>query len=281
MNIYRYSGIARPVDFNYPTNRLIALLAAVALLAGIAIGVIQGQVVGKILLLGLHFALTVFLTWALAREVDPHEPYSAFGAVALASAGFVWGIRPDLMSIALMMATARILIGSCSREATLLDRLTVAAGAAWLAFVQHQGLVVVMVSVAFLLDGVLQPAKRISLPLSGLILAMAIASFYLWPPIPNISTSVLNAKLLLLGLFVVYMFIAYRRQPAPSDNEYTSIAPGRLLALHVVLLVWVVFALPLYGQGAINKLLIVWAVIAAASIYAIALAMVRKKARAY
>lgn len=278
MDLYQYSGIARPVDFSYPTNKLIAILSAVALVVGVAMGWWQGLVVGKVVLLGLQFALTVFLTWAFAREVDPHEPYSAFAAVAFVAAGFVWGIRPDWLHIAIALGAARVLICSCGRHVTIIDKLLVLGGASWLAFGENQPLLPIVVAILFLLDGLMKPAHRWSLLFAGVTLAVAVASIYFNPPIPSISRGLIDAKLIVLGLFIVFMFIAFRRGEAPADSNNNTIARGRLLAFHLLLFFWLVFALPLHGQAAINKLYIVWATMAGVSLYAIALGIFRRKA---
>jgi hypothetical protein len=238
----------------------------------------QGMVVGKMVLLGLQFALTVFLTWAFAREVDPHEPYAAFVAVAFVAAGFAWGIRPDLLHVAIALGAARVLICSCGRTVTLIDKLLVAGGAAWLALGENQALLPIVVALAFLLDGLMKPAHRWSLLFAGATLAVAVVSIYLNPPIPSISSALIDAKLLVLALFVVFMFIAFRRGDAPADSNDNTIARSRLLAFHLLLFFWLVFALPWHGQAAINKLYMVWSTMAGVSLYAIALGIFRRKA---
>jgi hypothetical protein len=278
MNIYEFSGIARPIDFKYPTNKLITILSAMALVGGFILGFVHGLVLGKSVLLGLQFAATVFLTWAFAREIDPHEPYSAFVAVGIVSIGFVWGIRPDLLSIMVVMGAARILICSCGRQPVIPDALIILGGAAWLAYSQHQGLTVLVVALAFLLDGLLKPSNRLSLLFGFLALLGGIATFFFFPIIPNISPSLLNSNMVVLVLFLVFMFIAYKRPEAPADSNNFTIARKRLLAFHLLLLVWVLLAMPVYAGGSVNKLFIVWGAMAASSMFAIANGILSKKA---
>lgn len=278
MNIYEFSGIARPIDFKYPTNKLIAILSALALVGGVVLGLVQGLVVGKALLLGLQFAGTVFLTWAFAREVDPHEPWSAFVAVSIVAIGFVWGIRPDLLSIAVLMGATRILICSCGRQPVIPDALIILGGAGWLAYGQHQGLAAIIIGLIFLLDGLLRPANRLSLLFALVAVGMGLASFYFFPIIPTISPALLDSKMLVLALFLVFMFMAYKRPEAPADSNNFTISRNRLLALHIMLLLWVVFALPIYGTGSINKLFILWGIMASSPIYAIAQGILKRKA---
>lgn len=278
MNLNKLSGIARPVDLSYTTNKLIAILSAVALMGGIIMGLFQGLVVGKVLLLGLQFAATVFLAWAFAREVDPHQQWSAFVVVALVAAGFVWGIRPDLLSIAIVMGASRILICSCGREVKIYDLLMVLGGAAWLVYGQHQGLAVIIIGITILLDGFLAPAHRLSLLFGAIGVAMGASAFYFYPIIPSISMGLINGNLVVLALFIIYLYMAYRRPEAPADSNDLTISRNRLLALHILLLLWVIFALPIHGAGSLNKLFIVWASMAGVSAYGIAAGIFKRKA---
>jgi hypothetical protein len=278
MNIYELSGIARPIDFKYPTNKLIAILSAMALVGGFILGLVHGLVLGKSVLLGLQFAATVFLTWAFARELDPQEPYSAFVAVGIVSIGFVWGIRPDLLSIAVVMGAARILICSCGRQPVIPDALIILSGAAWLGYGQHQGLTVLVVALAFLLDGLLKPSNRLSLLFGFLALVGGVATFYFFPIIPTISPSLLNTNMVVLALFLVFMLIAYKRPEARADSNNFNISRKRLLAFQILLLVWVLLAMPVYAGGSVNKLFIVWGAMAASSMFAIANGILSKKA---
>ncbi len=278
MNLHQYTGIGRPIDFRYPTNKAIAVLSAVALVGGVVMGAVQGLVFGKILLLGLYFAVTVFLAWAFTREVDPHHPYSAFATVALVAGAFVWGIRPDLLSIAVMMGTARMLIGSCGRRASLLDMGMIAGGAAWLVFGQHQLVTAIIIAFVFLLNGLLKPRYWPSFIFAAIVLVTAVTGFFLYPPIPSIGDGLLDSKFLVLGLFVLYIFLAYKRPEAPADSNDSTIGRRRLLAFHILLVVWMLLSLPLYGQGAINKYFLVWGTMAAVSLYALVIGIFRRKA---
>ncbi len=278
MNIYELSGIARPIDFKYPTNKLIAILSGLAIIGGLVLGLVHSLVVGKALLLGLQFAATVFLAWAFAREVDPHQPWSAFVVVAIVAMGFVWGIRPDLLIIAVSMGAARILICSCGRQPVIPDALIVLGGAAWLAYGQHQGLAVIIIGLLFLLDGLMRPANRLSI-LFGLVgIGMGASAFYFYPIIPSVSSGLIDSNLLVLALFIIYIFMAYHRVEAPADSNNFTISRKRLLAFHIVLLVWVIFALPINGTSSINKLFIIWANMAGVGMFAIANGIFKRKA---
>jgi hypothetical protein len=84
--------------------------------------------------------------------------------------------------------------------------------------------------------------------------------------------------MVVLALFLVFMLIAYKRPEAPADSNNFTIARKRLLAFHLLLLVWVLLAMPVYAGGSVNKLFIVWGAMAASSMFAIANGILSKKA---
>lgn len=66
--------LGRKIDFSYQTNKIISALA----LLFIALG----WFASKDIMVGVNIGGAVFLTWALARELDPKYAYSAFLSVA-------------------------------------------------------------------------------------------------------------------------------------------------------------------------------------------------------
>lgn len=105
--------LGRKIDVSYKSNRLIAL--SVVLLTGIGWWV-TGEIVSGLILGG-----TVFLTWALSRELDPPHDYSAFVAAALSLF-----VLADIESIQFLtpfwlLLLLRTVNGITGKELTLLD----------------------------------------------------------------------------------------------------------------------------------------------------------------
>ena len=92
MSLRNFSAIARPVDPRFPTNRAIA-----ALTLAVIVGDLIRRLVGGSEWLASTWAaggigLSVFLAWALCREIDPDRDLSAFVAAGLALVGgLLWG----------------------------------------------------------------------------------------------------------------------------------------------------------------------------------------------
>jgi len=91
MDITDYFSIGRPLDFSYKTNKAIAGIILLALLIGIIVGMINNSNITEILFKAFLFSLSVFFTWAFARELDPDNDYSAFlGVILVFSMLYIW-----------------------------------------------------------------------------------------------------------------------------------------------------------------------------------------------
>lgn len=173
MEMRNFTSIGRPIDFNYPTNRAIAIIAAsVALL-----GTILKWTTDLPLLWGFSAGLTVFLTWAICREIDPDYDLSAFVAVGFALMGLLlWGL-PDLGTLFWLLLTLRVVNRTTGLPATFFDSLAVLVFGGWLSFQGNWG-ISILTAVAFFLDAQLRsgnPQQRLFAILSGIISVIALA----------------------------------------------------------------------------------------------------------
>ncbi len=132
--VYRLSGVARPVDPRYPTNKAILILAPIALLAGAALRLAEGAGWLDAGLAGLDAALLLFLVWALTRELSPDDNPAAFVAVALALAGWARVGEQSLLIVAAGLLAARLVNRSTGLAAKPSDSLVITVGFALLAW---------------------------------------------------------------------------------------------------------------------------------------------------
>lgn len=177
--LHRWSGLGRAVDPSVPTNRTIAALTLVALLLGAGWALYDGAALWRVAWAGVNAALTVFISWALTRELAPDDDPAAFVAVALAAAAWVaWGEQAILLPAATMLAV-RLVNRSTGMAAEPLDSGFVVVGfgaLAWLGSWSY-GL---LGGLALALDGALPPvgsrdARRRHLALAAVPLAAALA----------------------------------------------------------------------------------------------------------
>lgn len=134
---YKVSGLARPVDPRYPTNKALAILLPVLLVAGAGWTWWSGGSIVEVLLAGLNLALVGFLTWALTREMSPDDNPAAF--VALALAVLVWTRMGSLSFLILAgaMGPARVVNRTTGRGTEVSDTVAVAVLGALLSWTVH------------------------------------------------------------------------------------------------------------------------------------------------
>jgi len=133
----KLTTIGRPIDLRYPTNLAIVLLTLVMFAAGIWTMTMRGESFVASVPHSLAWAGTVFLSWALAREVDPDRWYSAFFAAA---GGFIAASMyapPPLLAIFWFLLALRFINRSTGHPPGLLDVAGFWAISAWLGWTTH------------------------------------------------------------------------------------------------------------------------------------------------
>lgn len=127
------TALARPIDPSEPSNRFAVFASAsVVLVATLVVSVVDAELgVAAAAGRGLAFGLGTFLTWAIARELDPDRPMAARNAVLAYLPAMVLG-TPALAAVVAVLLAARITLRSTGASPTLLDLavLVVVAGVA-------------------------------------------------------------------------------------------------------------------------------------------------------
>jgi len=127
------TGIARIVDPRLPTHQF---HLAVAVLGGLVVMAVELEKRGSITeALGpaANAGVTVFLAWALAREVDPDEARTANLAALLVVAARLLAGPGNLAALLMFLLATRIVLRSTGLQPTLLDGLVFLPVAAFLA----------------------------------------------------------------------------------------------------------------------------------------------------
>lgn len=109
--------LGRKVDFSYQTNKIISALALL-FVAG-------GWFVSKDIMVGVNIGGAVFLTWALARELDPKYAYSAFLSVAISLVYLLNYQSVQFLVLFWIILMMRFVSGICGEKTTLVDILSV------------------------------------------------------------------------------------------------------------------------------------------------------------
>ena len=151
-----YFTLARKVDPNYKTNRIILLMTiAVLIVRGLFTNDWGGSLV---------FSGGFFLTWALAREIDPLHEKSAFVAAFIYLSMAMWVVELNLGLVFLTVLLLRGITKITGKKTTVIDLLVLMGLGVYLIIGQENGISILLPGEALQDD-----AFRVILLLLGLL----------------------------------------------------------------------------------------------------------------
>jgi hypothetical protein len=254
------SGIGRPLDPNYPTNRAIV---AVAVLVGLVGGAVQLFITGSGLLDSLVWSVEaaggVFLAWALSRELDPDNEMSAFVSAGLWILSLAVINAPRLLALLWFLWSLRIVNRTSGLAAKPLDSVLFLTLGSWLAF-QTSGIYIVMTAVVFVLDGLLEPANRRQYIFAGLSALPGLALFLALDALFaafQFSRGVI-VPLVVIAILFASVIASYRRVEVMGDYTGEPLDPTRVRAAQLIALITALLVGLLRGISGVASLLPFW-----------------------
>jgi hypothetical protein len=125
MDRYRITSINRPLDPNYPTNRLILLISTIVVVITSLFQLASNSDLLTAAVYGTKAGLSVFLVWAISREIEPDHEIAAFVPVILSLIPvMVYGMHP-LLVLYWFLLISRIVNRSTGSKAGILDIMAV------------------------------------------------------------------------------------------------------------------------------------------------------------
>lgn len=256
------STLARPVDPEYPTHIFILVVSVVSFIGFGVTSYLSGGTMLGFLATGARSSLSIFLAWALGREVDPADKFTGvLAALGQVLVVVIIGV-PTLLLPLWALLSFRILNRASGSKATVFDTLIATSLALWLGY--HLVWVVPGVSaVVFLVDGLKDdPDRKHIIP--GLLTAAG--SCYLLLSAPAVWSGFINYPLklaLVLVISVTFLLMMYtNRKGEPGEPLADSrVRLTQLLALLIGLL------LPLWtkAQG-FHQSAIFWSVLGSTAV---------------
>lgn len=159
MDNNKITSIGRPLDKNYKTNRIISIISMLTLIVGFLYKLSSELNIVDSLLWSLGAGLTVFLTWALGREIDPDHDASAFIGTGLSVAGLVVFALPDFIAIFWFLLASRIINRTTGLPAKFQDSVIVLLLGGWLLFQGNWGFGLATIFL-FVLDSKAEPKNK-------------------------------------------------------------------------------------------------------------------------
>lgn len=276
MKLVTLTSVGRPIDLSYPTNRAIAIVSLGVMLAGVLLQRMAGAAWLPSLSWGAEAALSVFLAWAVCRELDPDHGLSAFVAAALAVGGlWVWGL-PRLGVIFWLILILRVLSRTMGPPAGILDSLGVLGLGMWLSLPPqgHWGYAL-LTALVFLLDGRLAtplPRQLVFALLGalGTAIAAAVGADPPWDGAPSPVGVLIAAG---ISALFVPVIAAAGTICSVGDRTGEPLEPVRVRAAQVATLLVGVHGSFLGGLPALGALMPLWAAVLGASVYRLYLAV--------
>jgi hypothetical protein len=261
------SNLGRPVDPNYPSN-LFIIVASVGSFLGFGI---SSYISGGKVLSSLGFAagsfFSVFLAWALARELDPDYHLTAVLVVGGQVAAIVFNGVPSLLLPFWALFSFRVLNRTTGLKAGPIDNLLSAGLGIWLGY-SLSWVVTAVGAVIFLADGVMDRPNRAQL-IPGGVMAAAAGYFFYRAPTIWIGFSGFPIKLaIVLVISVLFFLVIYDSRKISSTGDLTGeiLSTARVQFTQFVALL-VALLIPLWnGVVGFHQSITFWAVLGSAVI---------------
>jgi hypothetical protein len=265
------TAMARTIDPRLRSHRFHLAVAVLGGLIVLAVEIERTGSVGEAMRPALNAGATVFLAWAIAREIDPDETRTAHLAAVLAVGGRVLAGPGNLAALVMLLLATRIAMRSTGLAPTMLDSFVFLPIAAFVAGQTATGwMAALALAFAIARDHRLpEPAGRHSLVAAFVVSAMAsgavIASSAFgggWPAPEPLPLGLLAAGVI-AGLFLPgYVPM--------STTDYTGemLDFFRLRSARGILLGGSLLAVVVAGGPAVSALSGIWVVLVAATLIA-------------
>ncbi|MDT8356945.1 MAG: hypothetical protein RQ758_00415 [Methanomicrobiaceae archaeon] len=217
---------------------MILVIASVGFLAGLGIGISEGMDSGGIMLSGFVPAASVFLAWALGREIYPEEEISALIAATFFLIAFPLLPRPDVITLLWVLLVLRILNRTAGSPANLADLSLVFLLTLWPLW-QGNAVAGLITAGALIVDGLLGDpgSRRFSIAMAIIIVTVIMAflteKILIFTPPFSLSVTALGAASLLF--LPVIMSSTRARGDSGKTLSTVRVRAGQLAALATAL----------------------------------------------
>jgi hypothetical protein len=268
MKLSKITSIGRPVDFSYPTNRAIGIFSAVVLVITMLLQLFAGKDLFTAWFWGVGAGLTVFLAWALCRELDPDHDNSAFAAAGLAFIGLFFLGLANLGRLFWLLLAVRVVNRTTGLPATIVDSLAVVGLSGWLVYNGNWGFGL-LTTIAFLLDSQLAPPHKQQLIFAGLSALSTVALVVLQGPLFPEGGFSWGAGAIALGLSAVFIPVILGSSTLKSmeDESGEGMKPARVQAGQVLALMAGVEIALWSGTLGFKSVMPLWATVVGAAVY--------------
>ncbi len=264
--------LGRKLDINYGTNKLIISLS---ILAGLLGGIRTGEIKS-----GLYIGLGTFISWALAREVDPGHEKSAFLGVAFSSINIFYYEKIEILLIFWLILIMRMISGISGKELEPLDFIVLLGMSLYLSANNQNTIYLLIFLLAMAILILLKEKKKLAIGASSLAIIafyivekMSIGTLSLNRPDPLNTINIFAINLVSLSFF----FWTYMSKGKIKDDQGNLVNRARVEWSQIIYNISFLLIFFL-GEMAINNLIIYLSVTTGVIIYNLGLKLIKKTA---
>lgn len=252
--------LGRKIDMNYATNKIIVIITLLI--------AVLGFISSRNIFSSLSIAMGVFLSWALAREIDPRHEYSAFLAAAFSSLNLFYYKSISLLVVFWILIMIRTINGITGKELTAFDIFSLLGLSVYLSFNNRNGIYLVIFIILMSSLMVFNERAKISFLAAAVALGFFIVEIFFlkylfFNRIDYLDRVNLITMALVLAFILLSKFISGEEILDDVGNRAKKfkIFSGQILFSTIVIL------LLLFGQVGLNNLIIYLSALAGVIIY--------------
>ena len=258
----KFSNLGRPIDQEFFPNVAIVVVTIITIASGTVFKVITDENISFSLIFGFLLGVNVFLTWALCREIDPDNDFSAFVQIPFTIWGMLYFEIPNRFLMLLDLMCFRTLNRTTGLKSTWFDTILWFVVGCTMVYV-GDWLAGVLLGAAYILDGILSNPLRRNLYFG--IAAVMFALVYLFMTgsiefMKNVYTWQWVSAIVAAG---IYLPVILNSKPPVSecDNTYDKVPFDRLKAVQVLTLAISVCYLVFVGEEGLKLTYPFWTMI--------------------
>lgn len=234
---------------SYTTNRLIVLITLCTFIAITILQLAIGTSLLTALGIGIATGVAVFLSWALAREIDPAHDWSAFVPLPITLITALILGPPALLTLFFLLLSSRIINQTTGGQATTFDSILLIILAI---FQLETASIIPLIYLFFVLicDTILRPNNPKQGNLAAFTMIITLVVVFMYTDISltlNISSHEIITAIILIAAVVTLMLTAKERD-AYGDSNQLVLSGKRIVIAKVMLALFIIISLLFLGQ---------------------------------
>ncbi|MFW5886144.1 MAG: hypothetical protein ACOCUL_00165 [Bacteroidota bacterium] len=268
MKIEKLTGLGRPLDSKYPTNKAISAIIIISILVGMSIEWISGAAWYSGLFKGIGVGLSIFFAWAIARELDPDHDYSAFVVVFLSIGGIILWSQPGFLQLFWILLASRTVNRTTGLHANVLDSILVTGLNFWLVWEGNwpYGLLTVFV---FLLDAHLFPRlkKQYIFAFLNFLFILVAALVGIYPLNFSLPPKWVILMQVILSIAFIPVILSSKQMSSKGDKSGIRLSPTRQIATQLLMVTLGILLTFSNGAKGFKDFFVFWAAIGGTALY--------------